>query len=74
MSTQTTHWLDVVARILLRCWILGALVLMFWFGAVMLAGDLVYGVHAGLFDLRRHPKPALRTLASLRQAHLPKKL
>lgn len=26
--------------------------------------------HAGLFDLRRHPKPALRQLASLRQAHL----
>ncbi len=26
--------------------------------------------HGGLFDLRRHPKPALRTLASIRQAHL----
>lgn len=26
--------------------------------------------HAGLFDLRRHPKPALRTLASLREAFL----
>lgn len=26
--------------------------------------------HAGLFDLRRHPKPAIRTLASIRQAHL----
>jgi hypothetical protein len=26
--------------------------------------------HGGLFDLRRHPKPALRRLASLRQAHL----
>lgn len=29
--------------------------------------------HAGLFDLRRHPKPGLRTLASLRQAHLAKR-
>lgn len=26
--------------------------------------------HGGLFDLRRHPKPALRQLASIRQAHL----
>jgi len=26
--------------------------------------------HGGLFDLLRHPKPALRLLASLRQAHL----
>jgi hypothetical protein len=25
--------------------------------------------HGGLFDLRRHPKPALRQLASLRKAH-----
>lgn len=29
--------------------------------------------HAGMFDLRRHPKPGLRTLASLRQAHLVKR-
>lgn len=26
--------------------------------------------HGGLFDARGHPKPALRTLASIRQAHL----
>jgi hypothetical protein len=26
--------------------------------------------HGGLFDLRRHPKPALRVLASIRQMHL----
>ena len=26
--------------------------------------------HGGLFDLRRHPKQTLRTLASIRQAHL----
>jgi len=26
--------------------------------------------HGGLLDLRRHPKPALRTLASIRRAHL----
>jgi hypothetical protein len=26
--------------------------------------------HAGLFDLRRHPKPGLRQLATIRQADL----
>ena len=26
--------------------------------------------HGGLFDLRRHPKPALRAIASIRHAHL----
>jgi hypothetical protein len=51
---------------------------------ILLSKSYVYGVfwnqlhdaqphdfpHGGLFDLRRHPKPAMRTLASLRQAHL----
>ncbi len=52
--------------------------------ALLLAKPYIHGVlwnqlrdsephifpHGGLFDLRRHPKPALRQLASLRQAHL----
>ena len=54
VSDQITEWLDVVAKILLRCWIFGFLLLMFWFGAVMLAGDFVYAVHGGMFDLGLH--------------------
>jgi hypothetical protein len=54
MSTQITEWLEVVAKILLRCWIFGFLLLLFWFGAVMAAGDFVYGVHGSMFDLSRH--------------------
>lgn len=51
---------------------------------VLLSKPLVHGIfwnqsrdwephpfaHGGLFDLRRHPKPVLRNLASIRQAHL----
>lgn len=54
------------------------------FVPLALAKPLVHGVlwnqlrdaephafpHGGLFDLRRHPKPALRRLGSIRQAHL----
>jgi hypothetical protein len=54
MSTQIAEWLDVVAKILLRCWMFGFLLLVFWFAAVMLAGDFVYYVHGSLFDLSRH--------------------
>jgi len=54
MSTQITEWLDAVAKILLRCWVFGFLLLLFWFGAVTLAGDFVYGVHGSMFDLSRH--------------------
>ena len=53
MSKETPEWLEVVAKILLRCWIFGFILLLFWWGAVMLAGDLVLGVHGDMFDLAR---------------------
>ena len=50
---QTTDMLDAVAKILLRCWIFGFIVLLFWLGAVTLAGDFALGVHGDVFDLTR---------------------
>ena len=44
----------LLAKVLLRCWFFGFIVLLFWFGAVMLAGDFVYGVHGNMFDLSLH--------------------
>jgi hypothetical protein len=54
MSSQTTEFFDTVAKILLRCTIIGCLLLLFWFGAVFLAGDLVFAIHGSMFDLSRH--------------------
>ena len=51
--TQTDDLLNVTAKVLLRCWILGFILLLFWIGAVALAGDLVYSVHGRMFDLTR---------------------
>jgi len=53
VSKQTNEGLEVAARILLRCWILGFILLLFWWGAITLAGDLVLGVHGEMFDLTR---------------------
>ena len=53
MSTQITEWLEVVAKILLRCWLFGFVLLLFWWGAITLAGDLVLGVHGDMFGLTR---------------------
>jgi hypothetical protein len=53
-TTETRDLLDAVAKVLLRCTLFGFLLLLFWFAAVMLAGDLVYRVHGGMFDLHRH--------------------
>ena len=57
--TQTDDLLDAFAKILLRCWILGFILLLFWFGAITLLGDLVYSVHGSMFDLTRSQLTAI---------------
>ena len=51
---QTTEFFDTLAKVLLRCTVFGFVLLMFWFGVIMLAGDLVYSVHGSMFDLGPH--------------------
>ena len=51
--TQTDDLLEVVAKILLRCWIFGVILLLFRWGAITFAGDLVLGVHGDMFYLTR---------------------
>ena len=51
MSKETTEWLEVVSKILLRCWILGFLLLMIWFGFFMLAPSVIYSLHGSMFGL-----------------------
>ena len=52
--TEVSDLLDAVGKVLLRCWILGVILLLFWFGTVVLAGDFAYGVHGNMFDLTLH--------------------
>jgi hypothetical protein len=52
-TTQMDDLLKVIAKILLRCWILGFILLLFWWGAVTLASDLVLGMHGDMFHLTR---------------------
>jgi hypothetical protein len=54
MSTQITEWLDVVAKILLRCWVFGLVLLLIWFGLFMLVPNVIYGLHGSMFDLSPH--------------------
>jgi hypothetical protein len=51
MSDQTTELLEAVSKILLRCWILGFLLLMIWFGIFMLAPTVIYSLHGSMFGL-----------------------
>ena len=54
MSTQTNEWFDVVAKILLRCWVYGFVLLFVWFGLFMFAPNVIYGLHGSMFDLSPH--------------------
>ena len=52
---MSTHdFFDTLAKILLRCWIFGFLLLLVWFGIFMLAGDVIYRLHGSRFDLSGH--------------------
>lgn len=53
-SNQTSELLEAVARVLLRCFLMGLVLLLAWFGVLMVPGDVVYRVHGELFGLSPH--------------------
>ena len=54
MSTQITEWLEVVAKILLRCWIFGLLLNLIWAVVFMFAGGVIHDLHGSMFGLSPH--------------------
>ena len=52
-SNNANEMLEVTAQVLIRCFVMGVLVLLFWLGALMLAGDLAYSVHAKIAPISR---------------------
>jgi len=52
MSTQITEWLEVIAKILLLCWLFGFVLLFIWLAAFM--SGAVYKLHGPLMDLSAH--------------------
>ena len=54
MSAQVSQTLDLAAKILLRCWICGVLLLLIWVGVFLLAGNLIYNLHGNMFGLSPH--------------------
>ena len=51
--TEVDDLLDVVASVLLRCWIFGVVILLFWWGAITLVADLTLGIHGDMFGVTR---------------------
>jgi hypothetical protein len=45
---------DTLAKILLRCFVLGYFFLLLWFAVYIFAGDVVYAIGGRLFGLAQH--------------------
>jgi hypothetical protein len=53
-SNRTTEWFDTLARVLLRCTILGFLLVALVAAVYLLAGEVLYGLHGSMFGLSDH--------------------
>ncbi len=53
-SKETNDLLEAIAKILLRCFVLGYCFLILWFAAYLLAGDLIYRLNGSLFGVSQH--------------------
>ena len=53
LPAGTIEIFEAIAAILLRCFILTAIALLFTWSVVFVMGDTIYQVHADLFDLTR---------------------
>ncbi len=54
MSETNRELLEATGKVLLRCGLFGFAVLLFWAGAFLFAGDVIYNVHGEMFDLSKH--------------------
>ena len=53
-STSVNELLDALAKVLLGCFVLGAVLLSFWFGLFLVAGDCIHAIHGEWFSMTPH--------------------
>lgn len=58
MSEATRDWFDTLNKVLLRCWVLGTLVLVITSAGIMGSSEMVHYFH-GLFGLTAHESDLL---------------
>jgi hypothetical protein len=52
--SPTTEFLEMLARVLVRCWMFGMLLLLLWFGVYALGSDVLYRLHGDMYGLSKH--------------------
>jgi len=51
---QINDLLDAAAKVLIRCFVLGYVLLIIWIGVFLLAGDVLYRLNGPLFGVSQH--------------------
>lgn len=54
MPNSYTDFLDPLNKVLLRCWIIGGVLLFIQVGAVLLLGEVIHRYHGPMFGLSSH--------------------
>lgn len=54
MTDTTRDFFETLAKILLRCWIFGFVLLLLWVGVFLLAHDMIHDLHGKMFELPEH--------------------
>ena len=52
MSESTKELFETLAKVLLRCWVFGFVLLLIWFG--LYVGNVYHGLHGEMFGLSHH--------------------
>ena len=54
MQESTRTVFDTLAKVLLRCWIFGSVLLAIWLGAAWLLSDIIHKLHGPMFGITLH--------------------
>ena len=54
MTDSTRDFFDTLAKVLIRCWIFGVVLLLFSFLVFMLTGEMIDEIHGRMFGLSPH--------------------
>ena len=54
MQESTRNVFDMLAKVLLRCWIFGSVLLVIWLGAAWLLSDIIHKLHGPMFGITSH--------------------
>jgi len=54
MTDATRDFFDTLAKVLIRCWLLGAVLLLFSFVVFMATGDMIAELHGRWFGVTSH--------------------